>query len=152
MAKMAIFMLFKMAKMAIFMLHIFYNFFQINQGSFKNFIFYWGNWFITYKLHVNNIILLYTLQYTHHQKFSFHLVIGNDQRCNQSRILSCFSHVRSFVTTWTVSHQVLLSMGFTLVTRRTNRVIGRLGTFNPNLISGRGWGAGGWIDWQWPMM
>ena len=27
-------------------------------------------------------------------------------------VLSCFSHVRPFVTPWTVAHQVLLSMGF----------------------------------------
>ena len=39
-------------------------------------------------------------------------LIGNDQWCNQSHMLSCFSHVQSFVTTCTESHQVLLSMGF----------------------------------------
>ena len=27
-------------------------------------------------------------------------------------VLSCFSHVRLFVTPWTVTHQALLSMGF----------------------------------------
>ena len=39
-------------------------------------------------------------------------LIGNDQWCNQSHMLSCFSHVRSFVTTWTVAHQAPLPMGF----------------------------------------
>ena len=52
-------------------------------------------------------------------QFPFALLLVSVHAC----MLNCFSHVRFFVTLWTVAHQAPLSMGFSRQEYRSTEVV-----------------------------